>query len=84
MIEVYVSEPEPGRNDDYRYVASCAPEDLKSLVVIEAGSDHGPLEALDDLYSGLAELGLVYAYADMNVVDQTGLLEDQAQTTAAP
>lgn len=74
MIEVYLREPEPARHDDYRYVANCAPGRIKSLVCIEAGSDSEPREALDRLYSGLKELGLVSSYEEMSVVDDAGLI----------
>lgn len=36
MTDIYVKEPEYGHPDDYRYVANCAPGNVKSLVVIEA------------------------------------------------
>ncbi|QIN85485.1 hypothetical protein GBA63_22560 (plasmid) [Rubrobacter tropicus] len=75
MTDVYLSEPDLARPDDYRYVANCAPQNLKSLIVIEGGSDHNPEEALDRLYEGLRELGLVSSYDEMKVQDDAGLLE---------
>lgn len=80
MIDVYLREPETARHDDYRYVAQCAPGQLKSLVTIEGGSDHDPLEALDRLHSGLMELGLVSSYAELNVHDDAELLDDAPGT----
>ena len=83
MIDVHLREPEPAREDDYRYVAQCAPAGLMGLVTIEGGSDSDPQEALDHLHDGLRGLGLISSYEEMSVQDDAGLL-DGAYRVALP
>lgn len=71
-VEVIVREPEPRREDDYRYVAECAPAHIRSAVILSAGDDREPAAALDKLFAGLKELGVVASFDQVNVQDETG------------